>query len=340
MERFERGTTANRNLWEPTYLQLARRPFAMRSTRLFRSAPTALFCLPTGPRAPAVLQVAMLVLPFGVGLAADDASAPVDLQYKLVPGQKVVTRVEHYAETYTIMAEQQERGYSRTVTQKTWQVERATADGHFTFVYSIDWVQLAQSVGEAEEISYDSRQEQEVPPMFRAVAETVGTPLARVTIDRYGRVIERDKTFGAPNLGMGELTVPLPGKPVRVGDSWDVEREARAQLDDGTYKRIKLREHYTLEKVSSGVASIRVDSQPLTPITSPAVESQIIQQLSHGVIKFDIDRGLVISKHLEWDEEVVGFRGPNTSLRYDAKFVETLQPESLQSARGKTTQKR
>ncbi len=238
------------------------------------------------------------------------------------------------------MAEQQERGYSRTVTQKTWKVERATEDGHFTFLYTIDWVALAQSVGDSEEISYDSRKADAVPPMFRSVAETVQTPLARVTIDRYGRVIDRDKTLGTPNLGMGELTVPLPGKPVAIGDSWDVEREARVQLDDGTYKRIKLREHYTLDKVSGGVATIRVDSQPLTPVTSPSVESQLIQQLSHGTIKFDIDRGLVQSKRLEWDEEVVGFRGPNTSLRYDAKFVEELLPESLKTAQRNESDKK
>ncbi|GIW98584.1 MAG: hypothetical protein KatS3mg111_1917 [Pirellulaceae bacterium] len=256
----------------------------------------------------------------------------IELAYKFQPGQRLVMRVEHFAETYTIMAERHERGFSRTITQKVWEVEEVSGEGNATLVYRIEWVDMAQSVGEGQEVTYDSRKEGTVPELFQAIAATVDTPLARVTIDRHGRVLERDKQFNSENLGMGEFTVPLPDKPVAVGDSWDVHREVRVKLDDGSYKRIKIREHYTLEKVAHGIATISVDSHPLTPVRSPAVESQLMQQLSQGTIKFDIDRGQVLSKLLEWDEEVVSFRGPNTSLRYDAKFVEELQPQTLRSA--------
>ncbi len=49
-----------------------------------------------------------------------------------------------------------------------------------------------------------------------------------------------------------------------------------------------------------------------------------MQQLSKGEIKFDIDRGRLISKRLDWDDEVVGFRGAETALKYVARFTEEL----------------
>ncbi len=74
-------------------------------------------------------------------------------------------------------------------------------------------------------------------------------------------------------------------------------------------KPSKVRELYTLEKVFAGVATIRIETQPLTPVADPAVESQLIQQLSKGTIKFDIDRGPHAQQALDWSDEVIGFRG-------------------------------
>ncbi len=72
------------------------------------------------------------------------------------------------------------------------------------------------------------------------------------------------------------------------------------KLENGTQKTIKLREQYTLEKVSAGIATIRVTTQPLTPVDDASVEAQLMQQMSQGVIKFDIDHGRLISKELTW----------------------------------------
>jgi light-regulated signal transduction histidine kinase (bacteriophytochrome) len=81
-------------------------------------------------------------------------------------------------------------------------------------------------------------------------------------------------------------------------------------------------------------------TQPLTPVTDRAVEAQLIQQLSKGEIKFDLDRGRMLSKQLDWSEEVVGFRGAETSLRYDAKFTEELiSPAKRTASRGRAGSK-
>jgi hypothetical protein len=77
-------------------------------------------------------------------------------------------------------------------------------------------------------------------------------------------------------------------------------------------------------------------TQPLTPVNDPAIEAQLVQQLSKGTIKFDIDSGRLISKRLDWSEHVLGFRGAESSMRYDATWTEELVPSSARTAnRGK-----
>jgi len=257
-------------------------------------------------------------------LKPQPADAKYLLQYKLRSGESLYSKVIHFAETRTKMSDHEESSSSRTTSEKVWEVKSVDAKGNMTFEYRILSVELAQRIGDKNEIKYSSETDAIAPDVFKKVAETVNKPLGMITINPRGQVTNRDNDTKNPQLGMGELTIPLPEEPITVGAEWSVPREMRVKLDDGSQKTIKVRELYTLEKVSAGVATIRIESQPLTPVNDPAVESQLIQQLSKGQIKFDIDRGRTLSKHLDWSEEAIGFRGDNTSLKYDAKFTEEL----------------
>lgn len=246
------------------------------------------------------------------------------LRYKLKPGNVLVSKVEHFAETKTTMTDHVEQSSSRTASEKAWEVQSVTPEGEATFVYKILAVNLAQTVGENNEISYNSSTDQEIPDVFKPVASTIGKPLATITINSRGQVIKREGELKNHQMGMGDLTVPLPEGKIKIGGQWSVPRELRVKLDNGKYKKVKVRELYTLEKVSAGLATIKIETQPTTPVSSRAVEAQLMQQLSKGKIKFDIDAGVMLSKKLDWSDRVIAFRGPDSSLEYDAKFTEEL----------------
>ena len=46
----------------------------------------------------------------------------------------------------------------------------------------------------------------------------------------------------------------------------------------------------------------------------------MLQQLSNGTIRFDLDAGRMVSKDLAWDHEVVAFSGPGSVLEYSARL--------------------
>ena len=74
-----------------------------------------------------------------------------------------------------------------------------------------------------------------------------------------------------------------------------------------------------------------------------AIEAQVVQQMSNGTIKFDIDAGQLISKELQWNESVVGFSGPGSMMTYSARYTESVdatKPTSTASRKVGTVNQR
>lgn len=267
----------------------------------------------------------LLFLPFVWSSATADEPESCLLRYQLSEGEKIRYEVEHLAKTKTKMRGVEDLSNVRTVSTKVWRVLDISKEGHFTFDHYIESVAMSQQHGDQEPLTWDSNSGEDPPAIYRSVAEQLGKTIAQVRINHRGQEKERKGDIGTKtDLGMGGLTIPLPEEETKIGSSWSVPRQIRARRQDGEVKEIKVRELYTLEKISAGVATISVRSQPLTPISSAKIKSQVVQQLSDGTIKFDIDAGRMISKQLNWDETVVGFEGANSMMEYRARLTEKL----------------
>lgn len=269
----------------------------------------------------------------------NDAKATVSdtevlLRYRLSPHESLRYEVTHVAKTKTRIRGIEEAAQVHTVSEKLWKVESVAADGQMTFVHSVDEVDMMQQAGQNEEIRWSSRSGDSPPILFESVAEQLKQPLATVTINPRGQETQRKQHAGTEmQFGMGGLTIAFPEEPITVGSSWSVPREIKARGEAGEVKVIKARDTYTLEKVQTGVATLKIRSEVLTPIEEASIKAQIVQQLSNGTVRFDVDAGRVLSKQLDWDETVVGFQGPNSLIEYRARVTETLVEGPPRTAR-------
>ncbi|MEQ1825829.1 MAG: hypothetical protein ABL921_07770 [Pirellula sp.] len=245
------------------------------------------------------------------------------LKYKLQPGLVIRSEVTHLAKTDTKIDSTEQNSNSRTVSQKSWNVVRAEK-GQMTFEYRITDIDMSQQIGTGKELRYSSKDKHEPPRQFQAAADSVGKLISTVTIDEQGMIVARSDDSNPPNLGMGDITVPLPATPIAVGATWEIPRELHIRRDDGTIKKVRFSEFFRLDKVSAGVATIAVRSEMLTAITDPKEEAQVLQQLSNGTIRFDIDAGRMVSKELAWDKTVVGFSGDGSVMDYSARLEEQV----------------
>ncbi|MEL6107576.1 MAG: hypothetical protein AAFU85_16165, partial [Planctomycetota bacterium] len=254
-------------------------------------------------------------------------------RYKLADGQRLNYEVTHVAKTKTRIQGKEEISQVHTLSKRHWQVAEVL-DEEATFDHVVDSVEMTQQQGEQDEVRWSSESGEDAPRIFSKVAERLGKTLATVSINPRGQETNREDHGGSKaSLGMGALSIALPEEPLKVGQSWSIPREIQTRTEDGLVKQIKIRELYTLEKVKSGVAVLSVRSQPLTPIDEESVQAQVVQQLSNGTIRFDVDGGHMISKELNWDETVVGFNGANSMMEYRARFTEKLVDNITRTAR-------
>ncbi len=259
-------------------------------------------------------------------------------RYKLEPGLVIASEVTHLAKTDTKIDAVEQNSHSRTVSQKTWEVTRV-ANGEMTFEYKILEIDMSQRIGADTEIRFNSKSGEEPERQFKAAADSVGKVISTVTIDEQGMIVARSDDTNPPNLGMGDITLPVPKQPIAIGSTWEVPRELRIRRDDGTFKKVRFRELFRFDKVSAGVATIAVRSEMLTAISEPKEEAQVLQQLSNGTIKFDIDAGHMLSKELGWDKVVVGFSGAGSVMDYSARLDEQITKAELKAGIRKSASK-
>jgi hypothetical protein len=263
------------------------------------------------------------------------------LAYKFQPGEELRTKVVHLVTVETKIKGVEQTAKTRSVSYKVWKIQHAEP-GKIVFEHSVSSVDMWQSVSGRQEIRYNSETDKDPPPGYEHVAASVGKTLAKITMDPFGRVLARDNAQAQFNPGIGELTIPFPNQRVKVGNTWSIPDEVRVRLEDGTVKKIATRQQYKLEKVEAGVATIGIVTQVLTPVSDPKVQSQLVQRLQRGTIKFDIDAGRLIHKQMDLDESVLGFNGPESHMQYLARFTEEpsqAEPEATATAEttGETT---
>lgn len=278
-------------------------------------------------------------LAFASALRADQETPETFLlRYQFSPGEVFRTKVTHLVALETTIQGVTETAKTQSVSTKAWKINEVSADGQVTFDYVVESVSMWQQMSGRQEVRYDSTKDQQPPPEYQHVAGSVGEPMATVTIAPHGEIIRRENSLAQFNPGIGELTITFPDQPVPVGHQWATEGELplRARPTD-PIKRVKLRQQYTLEKVQTGVATINVTTQVLTPLNDPALQSQLIQRVKRGVIKFDVDAGRILSQQMDSDETVVGFNGPDSNMKYLSRLTEEALREENVARRSSAT---
>jgi hypothetical protein len=83
---------------------------------------------------------------------------------------------------------------------------------------------------------------------------------------------------------------------------------------------------FKLESVQTGVATISMSTQIMTPLNDPAIEAQVLQYETTGSVRFDVERGQILGRQLDVDKSVVGFRGEASSIHYIGRSTEEYLP--------------
>ena len=248
---------------------------------------------------------------------AAPADEPVLLRYRFRVGDRIDVQVAHRALTETTMNGVSQVVETQTDSTKSCRVVAVGADGGATLEYSVDGVTMISRTSDKGEVRWASGGREEPPPGYEGVPLSLGVPLTRLIIDADGRVLGRRDLRPCPPAATGDLVVvPLPEQAVSPGFEWNVPQELLLEAPEAGRKTVRIRLRYRLDSVRDGLATIAVDT--------PRLESRLLERIWDGTIVFDIEKGRVISRKTAIDRRVVGFGGPQSSLRYQASQEERL----------------
>ncbi len=258
-------------------------------------------------------------------VAAAETGQPVRLEYRFRAGERLDMEVSHRALTETTIGATAQSTETSTDSRKSWKVLSVDGDGRATLEHSVDDVTMASRTSDRGQVRWSSSGDEPAPPGYEQVKASLGVPLSQLVVDRSGRILARRDLRPCPPSSTGDLmVVPLPEEPVAEGAEWLVPQEVVVDLPGNLRKAVRARLRYRLESLRDGTAIISVDTTVLTPIDDPRVESRLLERIWNGTIEFDVERGRVVRRATGIDRRVVGFEGPESSVRYKSSLEERL----------------
>lgn len=248
------------------------------------------------------------------------------LRYKYQPGETIRYAVEQLVSVDTSIAGNRQQTQLRSRSGRSLKMEAVDpSSGVMQFAHTVEYVDMWSEVTGREAQQYDSRKDKDPPPGYEQVAQNIGKPISTIFMSPLGQIVDRRDLVPQPDLGLGGVSIPFPEAEIPIGFTWNQPLEVKVRLEDQRIKVVKTREVYRLERVETGVATISIKTEVLTPLDDARVKSQIIQRISQGEMRFDIDSGRLLSRQLDWDESVVGFAGADSNMKYLSRFTETLE---------------
>jgi len=273
----------------------------------------------------------LLVIAGGLVTVAMVQAAPpvaadgVLLRYAFRQDDDLASEVMHRALTETTMNGVTQTVETSTDSNRTWKVVVVDDEGTAVLEQVVDEVTMTSRSSDHGELRWSSSGLADPPPGYEGVRQSLGVPLVRLQVAADGRILERRELLPCPTAATGDLViVPLPEEPVAVGHEWTVPDEVVVEVPNGPRRAVRTRLRYRLEKLEDGIATIAVDTTVLTPVDDPRLEARLLERIWDGTVRFDVEAGRIVGRRTTIDRRVVGFGGPQSSLRYKASLEERL----------------
>jgi hypothetical protein len=282
---------------------------------------------------PALLAISTAANAFGIDAASTGGgNEKYLLRYKFAMGEVLRYDVRHATNVRTTIDESTQQALTQSNSVKAWKVTDVLPSGEMEFMHVVEWVRMTNEAPEQPANVYDSRQDAKPPRGFEQAARAVGVPLSVIRIAGDGEVKFREEKHPQPKATADmPITLRLPKERIAVGEKWNHPYDVPAERKGGAKLLVRTRRVCTLRQVKSGVAVIDVEYQILTPV-EPYVRAQLVERLTKGTVRFDIERGRIIEQEHNVDNRVLGFAGTASSMHYMSRLQEKLLPPTQEVA--------
>ena len=276
-------------------------------------------------------------------------AAKYRLRYQVTLGEKLHYKVTQKSSMLQKFAGNERLDSNEVHEQKYYRVTSVEPDGAIELEPFFEHVRMSAKFGkDGAPIEYDSAVDKEIPAPFRTVEGAVGRPRPRVSLTVEGRLLQiggkqvtkRKGTKSVPVtdpvarqqiLAYQNIMIAMPVEEVAVGDRWTELLLTQVEVAKDVQRDIQLLRSYKLNSVSEGIAEITFTTALHSPVRRPDQLMQLIQSKPSGVIRFDIDRGRIVSRTTVLEGQVFNPFGKNGMFDARTERVETLSAAPIAS---------
>ena len=250
-------------------------------------------------------------------------------------GEVLRYKIKHTTNIRTTIEGTTQEAESQSDSIKAWKVTDVLPNGEIEFVHLVEKVRMSNRVPNRAVREFDSESDTSPPPGFEQAAGAVGIPLSVIRMTPTGKVVDRVEKHPQPTPSKDmPIMLPMPQKPLAVGEQWDFTYDVSAERKGGAPLVVRTRRVCTLMHVKTGVATIGVEYQILTPVSS-LVESQLVERLTKSTLRFDLKKGRLLTQTVTADRRIIGFSGEASSMHYVSSLEERLlKPEERLAKNG------
>lgn len=249
------------------------------------------------------------------------------LRYQFKDGEQLRYQTTQTMTQEAVGENQRKIDISTVMQKRRFQVTDVRKNGDASATMQFEKVHMELKSGDLDPIVFDSSMTlKEVPRLYQAAARKLRGVAPEFELSAAGIKLDKEGVEIAPEKGRACFMVLLPQNEVRIGDTWKSTLEVEVRLTTKVNRTIRLLRTHRLTKVEDGIAHITVSTSVMSPVVSVQVKSQLLQATPQGTIQFDIARGRVVRRELNFDKSVLGAFGAGTMLSAKGKTVEELLP--------------
>ena len=243
------------------------------------------------------------------------------LRYRFTQGQELRWNVQHTLKMKNIISGIEENIETRSRAVKIWKTLDVDINRAATFEYRVEDIDLHQAQTGYDDAIYNSRRDKTIPAEFINLEGKIGVPLAHIKIEPQGKTTKKPLREYDGSISENQIVIPFPDESVSVGASWTKPSEIELLQPNRTVKKIKMRQEFSLEKIHSGLATIKFATLIFTKLI-PKDETQLLEHFALGTMELDLAAGHFIRQQATIDRLVVGIQGASDSIYYCSRTTE------------------
>lgn len=259
-----------------------------------------------------------------VGMVTNAASAqgPTNWAFRWTKGETLDYRVRHVtAVTETVGGRASETSAKLDI-GKRWRVLDVDAAGTATLELSLFAMRNEQKRPGGDVLLFDSDKLDASTPELRGMAKFLNTPIAKIRIDRLGRVVE---TLTGPK-GKYEQEPPfaaiVPDAVPAAGQVWVAPFTLVVDPPLGAGEKYPAERKFACEKIEAGKAILSVAVAVKNPPETVQDQVPLLQKEGAGRIVFDVASGRMESVRIAIDRTIENHQGQGSRYRFASEYVE------------------